>query len=349
MVLRIHFTSDDLTRITLPVHRGATLGEAVLSLQVLRRRDQPLRFGPWRQRLRERLPDEVAPLLRMLPAEGWLPDFLTPPHPSYPEELEALSGAPKRRIAEDLTRLGATHRLPDWTRPLAAGDPGALGMLRGSVEAYHAVAIAPYSQRVNALLDAERARLMQVMATDGTEAMLATLHPTIRWQAPVLELPLESDRDFHLNGRTLIVISRFFCGSRVRALLNDTDTPAIVYPLPYDPLRPDPLAADPPKSGRPNPLAALLGRTRASVLSALADSPGYSTSQLAHRLGISVASASEHAAVLREAGLIASFRNRQAVCHVPTDLAVQLLNAGPRPADPVPVPPVTTAIPDGRP
>jgi DNA-binding transcriptional ArsR family regulator len=57
------------------------------------------------------------------------------------------------------------------------------------------------------------------------------------------------------------------------------------------------------------PTIVVLGTTRARVLRALADE--HTTSGLARVLGISLASASTHAAVLRDAGLVTSRRHGQ--------------------------------------
>ncbi|GAA3679647.1 hypothetical protein GCM10022224_049850 [Nonomuraea antimicrobica] len=73
-------------------------------------------------------------------------------------------------------------------------------------------------------------------------------------------------------------------------------------------------------------LAALLGPTRAAVLEAVAEGRG--TGQIARHLGISPAGASQHATVLREAGLIATTRHRNAVRHTLTPLGALLLNGG---------------------
>jgi DNA-binding transcriptional ArsR family regulator len=59
------------------------------------------------------------------------------------------------------------------------------------------------------------------------------------------------------------------------------------------------------------------------VLRAL--STGATTSEIAQRLAISPASASEHATVLRNAGLIASGRERNTVIHALTPLGQTLL------------------------
>jgi DNA-binding transcriptional ArsR family regulator len=62
------------------------------------------------------------------------------------------------------------------------------------------------------------------------------------------------------------------------------------------------------------------------VLASVAD--GCTTTELAHRAGVSLAAASQHAAVLRGAGLIASRRQGSAVLHVLTPLGAELLQAG---------------------
>ena len=80
--------------------------------------------------------------------------------------------------------------------------------------------------------------------------------------------------------------------------------------------------------GRPRgaALSALVGRNRAAVLGAIAG--GCTTTELAGRVGISLASASQHASVLRDAGLITTHRQGSAVLHVLTPLGAELLKAG---------------------
>ena len=84
---------------------------------------------------------------------------------------------------------------------------------------------------------------------------------------------------------------------------------------------PHPLA--PHGNGRGEALGKLLGQNRAIVLSRIAD--GCTTSELARRAGVSLASASQHATVLREAGLITTRRDGGAVFHSLTSLGAELL------------------------
>jgi DNA-binding transcriptional ArsR family regulator len=72
-------------------------------------------------------------------------------------------------------------------------------------------------------------------------------------------------------------------------------------------------------------LANLLGRTRASVLTAIADGV-VTTGALARRLDVSSAAVSQHTAVLREAGLITTRRHHSSVLHNPTQVGLTLLD-----------------------
>lgn len=76
----------------------------------------------------------------------------------------------------------------------------------------------------------------------------------------------------------------------------------------------------------PPPLIALLGRTRATVLSAIADHALRTTTQLAAHTKTSLASASEHATVLRRAGLVALTRDHKHVRHSISPAGLALLN-----------------------
>lgn len=72
-------------------------------------------------------------------------------------------------------------------------------------------------------------------------------------------------------------------------------------------------------------LAALLGPTRAEALLTLA--VGCGTFELAERLGVSPTAGSKHTAVLREAGLITTHRDRNTVLHSLTPLGNALLSS----------------------
>ena len=103
-VLRLHFSSEDLAKVRI-ASDASPMGEALMSLQLLRRNDQQSRFGLWRQGLRGRLPATIQPVRDLVPANGWIPDFLTPYHEamtsvSYLEAIRATSGRLITSISE---------------------------------------------------------------------------------------------------------------------------------------------------------------------------------------------------------------------------------------------------------
>jgi DNA-binding transcriptional ArsR family regulator len=95
-------------------------------------------------------------------------------------------------------------------------------------------------------------------------------------------------------------------------------TPVLVYPVDRH------LGWDNPAQVRS--LANLLGRTRSSVLTTIAESPHLTTKELASLLGISPAGASQHATVLREAGLISTRREGGAALHTLATAGFALLD-----------------------
>ncbi len=200
---------------------------------------------------------------------------------------------------------------------------------RRPARAYHDQAIAPYWSALRRDVDADIADRARILTSAGTAALLASVHPSITWREPVLSIETRAERDLQLEGRGLTLQPAFFCWRTPFALDGPGAAPLLVYPIPRRTASLQPSSADQHERA----LAALLGRTRGAVLVAL--TYGASTSELASQLGVSRPSASEHAAVLREAGLVASRRERNSVWHTLTPLGHAVLDAG-------------TTLPDSR-
>ncbi|QHF92690.1 ArsR family transcriptional regulator [Streptomyces sp. NHF165] len=239
------------------------------------------------------------------------------PHTALPtldEELERLLATPRAELRADLGYVASRRPLPRWARALADGRPAALRRLADAVRAYHEVAVAPYWRELHAAIGAEQARRARQLQEGGIELVLDTLHPAMRWRPPYLELSSPNEDVYHLGGRGLVLAP----GAFTAYLPCDPgdDRPTLHYAaVPHPPL--DTL------TGPHRHLAALLGHSRAAVLEAVAE--GCSTSQLARRVGLSPASASEHATVLRSAGLVETHRRGRAAHHTLTPLGAELL------------------------
>ncbi|GII78041.1 transcriptional regulator [Sphaerisporangium rufum] len=328
--LRIVFTSEDvaLTRVApLP----DLLWEMVGSLHRLQTRDGDKSTATWRKQAHTRLTESGlltsvrTLLLPLVPRGPYFPDFLTPIEAQLGNEraLQALADTPGKRVRDEVERLRRSTGLPSAALDdLARGNPQTtreLGQLAG---AYCQAVLTPHWATIDRVLAEERALRLRHLLTCGGEHMLAHLPPPMRWRSSVLEVdyPAGITREIHLRGRGLTLIPSYFCRANPVALVDPALPPVLTYPAPRG-------AAENATGG--NALAALLGQTRAEVLSSIDRAPGCTTSELAGSVGISLSTASEHAQILRRANLIASVRQANQMLHHTTRLGAGLLIGSP--------------------
>ncbi|MFI2645263.1 ArsR/SmtB family transcription factor [Streptomyces sp. NPDC018610] len=330
-MLRIHFTSDDLSRIRL-TPRADIMWEILLSSYRLRHSAGTVLFGEWRRAVTPRLATDALALTALAPPVGYAVDFLTPvgAGQTLAEGTEALRGTTRTRLRNDLEELSRRHPgrpLPGWTRDLADGSPEALTHLADSVTGYFSTALKPYWRAIQLQVTRDHDWRRNTLDERGWEAVLATLHPSAQWNYPELRLAFPADHDIHLEGRGLILQPSFFCWGPPTTFLDTELTPILVYPVERSV---DWYAST--QRTRHSALAALLGKTRARVLELVAVG-SCTTTQLAGRAGLPVQTASNQVTVLREADLISSRRHRNTVIHTITTLGEALLEGdtpGPR-------------------
>jgi DNA-binding transcriptional ArsR family regulator len=300
MMLRLCFSPSDLGRVRL---RG-TLGplvETLLALQTLSSHDLGP-YGEWRRRVLARLPS-VAAAARSLP-------------PGAAAGLYAQAG-PAATVEQAMVALRRSH----------TSGRREHGRLAALLAVSYESGIAPNWPAMRAHLDAEYANRARVLAEGGIDRLFGTLHPGLRWRPPVLELHTPSPRsplgdEYDLAGRGLDVVPAVFCLGVPEIFLPATGPAVLIYPAGADPATMP--RSEPADAAVPDGLADLLGQTRAGVLAALAG--GSTTGELARKLRISPAGASQHATVLRRAGLILSTRRGNSVLHTLTPLGSALLN-----------------------
>lgn len=325
VVLRIHFTTEDLARTSLAT-AADPLWETLLSVFRLQERDQPLEFRAWSRTVRTRLTrvNVATPAARLLPVltpfGPYIPDFLTPAEARHGLDagLEAVLSTPKRRLRHELGRLAACSPVPDWVRPLADGDVAFLTRLTDELRECHETAVAPHHEVAVRCLEADRARRTRDFLEGGLEGLFNGLRPLVRWSPPVLEVDYAVDKDLYLAGRGLRIVPAFFSVRTPDSLADPDLSPVLVYPVDQVSRWTQISAA-----GADRSLTALMGATRAAVLASVED--GATTSQLARRLAASLPSISRHTSVLREAGLITTRRRGNAVLHALTPLGSALL------------------------
>lgn len=326
-MLRVHFTAEDLTR-TRILPDPDPLWEMVFSRFRMHERHGSPVYRQWLRTMGTTSPARTgrlragcAVLATLAPLGPYFPDFLTPPEGAEGVDagLEALRRTSRRELRGQLERLARTRsRFPAWVRPLADGDATAVRRLAMVLDDYHAAAITPHAAPVRRSVAADHTYRLHTLATGGLDGLLASLRPTMRWCPPVLEVDYEVDRDLYLRGRGLSLVPSYFCSGAPVSLADPELPPVIVYPIGqefhWQAVR------------GPGPLEALLGRTRSAVLHTL--DGGLTTTQIARRLDVSLASASRHAAVLRDAGLITSHRDRSSMLHSLTPLGLAMLDHG---------------------
>ncbi|WP_069766702.1 helix-turn-helix transcriptional regulator [Streptomyces sp. LUP47B] len=328
-MLRIHFTDADLARVHV-ASRPDPLWEIFFSLIRFQRRRGLWSYAAWHRTTRAALHGEgLAPavrnvLLPLYPVGTYFPDFLTPGEASEGLEagLDAILGVPRRRVLRELSILDQVSGAPAWARQLA--DDEARREFVRTIRTYHDVAILPHSDHIQAHVDADRSLRARALLDGGTDGLLAGLGPYMRWRRPTLEVDYAEDRDLYLQGRGLTLVPSYFCWGGPVSLADSGLPPVLAYPLRHAAPRTDDADAQDCRA----PLAALLGGTRAVILQATAT--GATTSELARAAGVSVASATRHTTVLRDAGLLVSHRHGQAVLHALTPTGAALLRTGVR-------------------
>lgn len=333
--VRIHFTLTDLARTRIAGSPSPLTATTFSTFRLTQLAGTPGLDG-WRRLVRAGLTaPEPGGSPGRRPPRG--PSFvqLAPTEPSHPvprflrphiglqtldDELERLLSTPRQVLRADLEYVGRHRPLPRWTRDLADGDPTAASRLAAAVRDYHRVAVAPYWRALASALAADRAARTRQLGEGGIEQVLHSLGPRVRWRPPVLEVRTraEIEYDYHLDGRGLVLAPGVF--SSYVPCDPDEEQPTLYYEVAPG-TGGHPLLT--PPGGPLDGLAALLGHSRAAVLEVIAD--GVTTGQLAHRVGLSPASASEHATVLRRAGLVATRRSGRSSRHTLTALGSELL------------------------
>lgn len=322
--VRLHSLPDPFHEITLAVHR-MPLAAADPALGGWARRTA-MALGPAGREVLGLLNStfvQTSPLGRR--------DHKTPR--TFEEGIDDFHSVPPvqwMREIDDMAELGVRV---DVVRSLAARLTGsqreAVTHLESAMRAFSRAAIAPHWPHIAVYAAAGHDAAATVMAKSGVEALLGNLHPSITWQAPVLTVSigggcppgcvhrrLQSALPRRItwiaDGRGIVFVpSIFFPTPTLRVPGPEEDEPVVIT---------FPVVTDWHAFGVPDgaavrsPLADLMGSTRALVLETLADGP-QTTSGLARRLNVSVASASEHAAVLRASKLVSSVREGNRVIH----------------------------------
>ncbi|WP_406629767.1 ArsR/SmtB family transcription factor [Amycolatopsis sp. WGS_07] len=316
-MLRVHFTAEDLLDVTF-AEEPAPLMELGLALATLQRDDglEPA-LHRWRRGLRCELPGAARALLEIVPPAANGPLFLDPPVADLEHGLERVMTTPRGFVESELHKvLDSRARPSSWTRGLMAREGAAWKGLHASLRSAYGSVLSRSWPGLRNGFHLERAWRVHQLSRAGLRGTLAAWEPDLRWRGTVLEVRHPRDFDIVPAGRGIRLLPSM-CWTGRPLIANQPAGPTLlVYPA---------LASLPQLAAAPadDPLVALLGFTRAYVLSVL--TRPRNTSEIAAEVGISKSSASQHAAVLRRAGLVTSRRDGKAVWHSCTSAGLDLL------------------------
>ena len=314
MVVRYRFGSDDLLRTRFAI---APLMDLIGAFYVLRDPDRSVVHRPWREWAIPRtagldlsLLDVAAPV----GGRGFWPVFVGPPpqvpHAEIGTELERIRAIAPQQVKDEIMRT--YPRGPAAAQPFVDDPAGTLAALVRQMQAFWAAALAPWWARMSAVLESEIASRARRLVAAGPQAAFTGLHQAVRWDqdALVVHPTSKAPADVDLAGRGLLLIPAIFTWPKVWPRTDPPWDPALVYPAAGIA---EVWAAD----GRgDDALKALIGQRRAQILREL-DRPT-ATLQLAQRMQVSAGGISDHLKVLRQAGLVTSYREGRQVIYTRT-------------------------------
>ncbi|MEW9548877.1 DUF5937 family protein [Nonomuraea sp. NPDC050783] len=277
--------------------------ELVASLRTLR---QPARQSihlPWIKAVRPRLAGlDLAELLALVPPSGYLADFLTPPPdtplPDFAAELERVRRTEPGLARAEAARVRGTD--PAVLERFAADPAAGVARVADALEAYWEACFAEFWPRVYALLERDVLRRSRQLAQGGASELFAGLDPAVTWTGERLLVERPWCDVKGLNGDGLVLVPSAFHWPSV-AVMSAPYQPMLVYPV----LGVGTLWEQGPPPA-PGALAALIGRSRARILLALAEPA--TTSALAARMALTPGAVSQHLGVLSGGGLAVGMR-----------------------------------------
>jgi DNA-binding transcriptional ArsR family regulator len=303
------------------------LMEVAESLYMLSSGRVQLLHRTWLDKARDGLQSvDLALLGAVVPARGYLADFfsagLTGPSTTIEQQLSVISHLPADEIRREIEAAWQAEPLPSAARRLLATGSAAPRRLAAALAQYWTAAIEPFWPAMRAVLDDDVASRAGELSKGGVSGLLTDLHPQVSMRGEVLTIDKRYCWQQDLTGDGLQLVPSIFAWPNLIFAAEPTGPVRVIYPA-----RGSGNAWQAPMAeSEGDPLAALLGRSRAAILRSLA--LPLSTTELAGELGLSAPSVSQHLSVLRRNGLVVSWRSGRRVLYRRTALATSVVQAG---------------------
>jgi DNA-binding transcriptional ArsR family regulator len=329
-MIRIRLSGLDLARMRFAYSPLTEVGESLYLLHS--GNAASLHYG-WRRSVAGRLGAVDTELLRaVVPTTGYiaklfLGDTVRGAGTTIELQLDQVRAMERAQLREQLLRVWNGSPLPVAATSMLRDRHGA-ELLADELYRYWRVAIDPYWDRIRAVLDADVAYRTGRLARGGIEALMGDLHPDLRLeQGSAIYISRPHEAEHELGGAGLLLVPCAFAWPHVIVGAGGGSTPSITYgPRGVATLWSRPRARG--DDSDEQPLAALLGRSRAAILTSVG--LPRSTTELARELGQSPPAVSGHLAILRRSGLVTSWRAGRRVLYQATPLARGLIAASDR-------------------
>lgn len=287
---------------------------------------------PWLRQVRPRLSEvDIDLLLAMAPPGRWAPEFLFPlatgPQTTLESQLQTLTTTAAETLRESLTKVWEGGDLPGRARDLLAAGPRAPAILAEALWEYWDVAIAPYWSRMCGVLEGDVSHRAAMSLNEGLLGLLADLHPEVTLHGHTMRIDKPHHADATYEGSRLTLLPSVFVWPN---LIIGHSSPG-AFELTYAARGVGRVWEDVEGVARTgDTLGALLGRTRGTILAMVA--VPMSTTQIAHTLGQSPGSINQHLSVLRDGGMVRSWRSGRSVLYQQSALGTSLVAVN-RPTD----------------
>jgi DNA-binding transcriptional ArsR family regulator len=320
-MLQIDIGAEDLAQTRFAC---SALHEAMASLRVLADPTAHAMQLPWLRDALPRLRGVDLTLLRSLvPSQGYVPDFVTPPPdsplPDFDTELKRVASVDGEQVRAEIS-LAFNGQPPAIVREAFSDPVAGLQRLAAELGIYYGAVLRHWWPTIRTVLESDISYRSRLLTDGGTRALFAQLHPAVRWQpGGRLTVKIIYDAPVSLSGQGLLLMPSVFTWPSLGATTDAPWQPTLVYPARGIATVWDTATA------APEALARVLGRTRAQLLATL-DSP-HTGAELARELAVTASAVSHHVTALRAVGLIATHRDGRRVICRRTTLGNQLIGA----------------------
>jgi DNA-binding transcriptional ArsR family regulator len=304
------------------------LTEATLSLRLLGQPRPSHVHSPWLRQARSRLDGvDLELLLSVVPPGPYIASCLVPSgrvlQPSLEDQLTALTKLAACDLERDLRQVWSGRTPPRRVAGLLESGPQATARLAETLWDYWDAVIQPFWPRMCAVLEDDVSHRTAALVDDGVYALLRDLHREISVEGNRMHVDKPHFDDAVRYASGMVLTPSVFAWPDL--ILEDGEDGRFGLTYAARGVARVWEGRDNPTVNGTEPLAVLLGRTRAAIL--CRTSVPMSTTQIARELGQSPASVNEHLAVLRDAGLVTGRRSGRSVLYRQTPLAEGVIRA----------------------